>query len=71
MFDHSLRVQGIFCVPGHEQHLDPRTPRANDLGKLSAVHARHDHIGQQQLDGPLVASLARIASSPDAVTRTW
>ena len=40
------------AVAGHEQHLDPRPQDRQLVGDFFAVHARHDHIGQQQIDRP-------------------
>ena len=40
----------IVGIAGHEQHARRRPATHDELGQLAAVHARHHHVGQQQID---------------------
>src|SRR5439155_259081 len=40
----------IVRVAGHVEHLHLRAAWHELLGELAAVHARHDHVGQEQMD---------------------
>ena len=42
-------------VAGHEQHLDRRAVQGDELRRLRAVHVRHHHVGDQDVDRALKA----------------
>ena len=44
----------IVGVSGHEQHFGAFAQLAQPLGQIAAAHEGHDHIGQQQVNRPLV-----------------
>src|SRR4051812_38365039 len=41
----------VFGVAGHVKHFHVRANFTNALGQLAAVHAWHDDVGQQKMDG--------------------
>ena len=44
----------VFCIPRHEEYRDARIPRHEPRRQLSAAHAGHDNIGDQQIDAARV-----------------
>src|SRR6266702_3471374 len=47
----ALGVQNRLGVAGHVQDRQARAGGADPRGDLVAEHARHDHVGEQQVDG--------------------
>ena len=41
-------------VTGHEEHSHTREPAEDPLGEVEPVHLRHDQIGEQEVDRPVV-----------------
>ena len=47
---HAAVDGNVVEVSGHEQHPEIRLDDRQMFGQLPAVHARHHHIGQQEID---------------------
>src|SRR6266581_597321 len=50
MSDHAIRV------PGHIEHADPGLDVGDALGQLASAHLRHDDVGEEEVDGMIVAA---------------
>src|SRR6476469_10446825 len=51
----AVGVDGLAAVARHEHHPDPGPKAPQAPRELAAVHAGHDHVGQEQIDRALVA----------------
>jgi hypothetical protein len=58
---------GIVCVARHEEHLHLRTDGRQPLGQ-SPFRPRHDHIGEEKIDGSAVLLANQEGSSPSAAS---
>src|SRR2546428_10676362 len=53
--EHAVLRDRFVGVPGHVQHPRVRTQRRQPVRELAAAHLGHHHVGEQQVDGALVA----------------
>ena len=60
----------VFGIPGDVQHVEAWALTAKDLNQLPPTHARHDHIGHQNVIGPVRALEAASAGSPLSASST-
>ena len=66
------KLWGAAVSPGWQQHLELVTAVAQLLGQAHAIHAGHDYIADQQIDGAFVVlghgkGLVRCAGRHDAI----
>ena len=47
---HAVVSDHVLGITGHVENFHVGTNFTNTLGQLAAVHARHDHVGKQQVD---------------------
>ena len=57
-------------VPAHVDDDGPGTLGADGVGQLGALHARHDDVGEQQIDVTVVVLAQRHAAVPSAASTT-
>ena len=50
LFQHTQLGDHVGGIAGHEQHLDAWPPSSDEPRQQPAIHPRHDHIGQQQVN---------------------
>src|SRR4029077_648709 len=53
-FEYAVVDDGVFGVAGEEEYLDLRTASGHALREFTSTHARHDDIGDQEVDGSLI-----------------
>jgi len=69
-FQHALGAEQAMGISGHEQDPDARLERTDPVGNLASQDVRHDDVGQQHVDGALLAGRMSRASSPLAAVST-